>query len=219
MSPCLVENHVRLEHSFSDCGQICFVKAARRAIVVLVFVGIGVSIVVGGHVRFWRPLAIKVAAVQPRPPKVVEPPRWDDGSTRDVECPAQAAPGAEPIEVGLCYVVSRPQEFACRRVRFRATVLSDCMHGTLLTDSRCERGILPEVSQRGDRTVEPFLESICAEMPSSLDVMRMATFTGYFRLRERNTATIFVLDVESVQGIRISPKHRPSDRTPGNSIR
>jgi hypothetical protein len=110
-------------------------------------------------------------------------------------------------------------EFACRRVRFRATVLSDCMHGTLLTDSRCERGILPAVSQRGDRTVEPFLESICAEMPSSLDVMRMATFTGYFRLRERNAATIFALDVESVWGIRNSPKHRPSDRTPGNSIR
>jgi hypothetical protein len=176
---------VTLEHSYGNCGQM-FCEGCATPTVVLVFVGIGVSI---------------VAAVQPRRPKAVEPPRWDYGSTRDAECPAQPAPGTETIEVGLCNLVSRPQEFACRRVRFPATVLSDCMHVTLLSDSRCERGILPEVSQRGDRTGEPFLESICAETPSSLDVMKMATFTGRFRLRERNAATIFVLDVESVRGI------------------
>jgi hypothetical protein len=181
------------------------VNTARRTTVVLVFVGIGVSIVVGGYVRFWRPLTIDASVLRPRPPKAVEPPRWDDGSPRDNPCPSESAAVAEPIELGLCDIVSRPQDFACRRVRFRATVLSDCMHSTALTDSRCERGIGPVVSLHADHTVESFFEGICAEMPIDLDMTRRATFTGRFRLRERNAATIFVLDVESVRNIKISP--------------
>src|ERR1035438_8526605 len=42
------------------------VNAARRATVVLVFVGIGVSIVI---VRFWRPLTIDACVLQPPAPK------------------------------------------------------------------------------------------------------------------------------------------------------
>jgi hypothetical protein len=164
------------------------------------------SVVVGAYFHFWRPLTIDAAALRPRHPKAVEPPQWGNEAPKDIPCPTRPAPLAEPIEVGLCDIISRPHEFACRRVRFRATVLSDCIHGDLLTDSRCERGVVPEVSQRRDRGVEPFFESICAELPRSLDVMRSATFTGYFRLRERNDATIFVLDVESVRGIKISAK-------------
>ena len=180
--------------------------ALRRATVLLVFVGIGVSVVIGGYVRFWRPLTIDASALQPRPPKAVESPRWDDGSPRDIPCPSKSTALAEPIEIGLCDIVSRPQEFACRRVRFRATVLSDCMHGTLLTDSRCERGIGPEVSPDAGDAVESFFEDICAELPIAIDVTRRATFTGRFRLRERNAATIFVIDVESVRNIKISPQ-------------
>jgi hypothetical protein len=190
------------------------VNAARQAKVVSIFVGIGASIVVGGYLRFWRPLTIDATALRPRPPKAVEPQRWDDGSWRDVPCPAQLAPGAAPIEVGLCDIVSRPQEFACRRVRFRATLGTDCIHSTALEDSRCERGIAPAIPLNADREVESFFETACAERPINFDVKRRATFTGYFRLRERNAAIIFVLDVESVRGIKINPGRRPSDRTP-----
>jgi hypothetical protein len=190
------------------------VNAARRTTVVLVLVGIGMSIVIGGYVRFWRPLTIDTSVLRPQPPKAAEPPRWDDGSPRDIPCPSESAAAPEPIEAALCDIVSRPQDFVCRRVQFRATVLSDCMHGTALTDSRCERGVAPKVSLHSDHTVESFFEGICTEMPINFDVIRRATFTGRFRLRERNGATIFVLDVESVRGIKVSPKGRPSDRIP-----
>ena len=79
------------------------VNAARRATVVLVFVGIGVSIVI---VRFWRPLTIDACVLQPRAPKAVESPRWGDGSPRDIPRPSESAAVAEPIEVGLCDIVS-----------------------------------------------------------------------------------------------------------------
>jgi hypothetical protein len=86
------------------------------------------------------------------------------------------------------------------------------MHSTALIDSRCERGIAPEVSSHADHGVERFFEGICADRPINFDVIRRATFTGRFRLRELNTDTIFVLDVESVRSINISPKRGPSDR-------
>jgi hypothetical protein len=177
------------------------VNAVRRATVVLVVIGIGVSVVIGGYLRFWRSLTIDASALKPRPPKAVETPLWDDGSPRDIPCPPESATSAEPIEVGFCDIVSRPRDFACRRVRFRATVLSDCMHSTALIDSRCERGIAPEAALHDDHAVESFFEDICTEMPINFDVIRRATFTGRFRLRERNTATIFVLDVEAVRPI------------------
>jgi len=79
--------------------------SGRRATVVLVFVGIGVSIVI---VRFWRPLTIDACVLQPRAPKAVESPRWGDGSPRDIPHPSESAAVAEPIEVGLCDIVSRP---------------------------------------------------------------------------------------------------------------
>jgi len=88
------------------------------------------------------------------------------------------------------------------------------MHGTALIDSQCERGIGPEVSLHADHAVESFFEGICAEMPIDLDVRRRVTFTGHFRLRERNAETIFILDVESVRNIKISPNRGPGDRTP-----
>ena len=181
------------------------VNAVRRATVAGALVGIGVLVVVGGYLRFWRPLIIDEAALLPRPPQAVEPPRWDDGSPRDVPCSSNPPPGAEPISVGLCDLVSRPQEFACRRVRFRATLGTDCIHSTALEDSRCERGIAPDISLTTEPRVESFFETACAERSIDFDVKRSATFTGYFRLRERNAATIFILDIESVRGIKISP--------------
>jgi len=190
------------------------VNAARQKTVLLIVVGIAVLVVVGGYLRFWRPLTIDASTLQPRPPKVIEPPPWDDGSPRDVPCLPEPGTNTAPSEVGLCDIVSRPQDFACRRVRFRATVLSDCMHGTALIDSRCERGIAPVVAPQADRAVESFFTGVCAEMPINFDVIRRATFTGRFRLRERKAATIFVLDVESVRSINISPKRGPSDRGP-----
>jgi hypothetical protein len=83
------------------------------------------------------------------------------------------------------------------------------MHGTALIDSRCERGLVPEISQHADSAVEFFFGGICAEMLVNVDLPRRATFTGRFRLRQRHDATIFVLDVESVTAIQITPKRRP----------
>lgn len=121
------------------------------------------------------------------------------------------------VRLSIVGIVSRPQEFVCRRVRFRATLGTDCIHSTALEDGRCERGIAPAISLTAEPGVESFFETACAEGPIDFNVKRSATFTGYLRLRERNAAAIFVLDVESVRGIEISPRRGSSDRIPLDS--
>ena len=113
-----------------------------------------------------------------------------------------------PIETALCEVVSHPQEFLCRRIRFRATLLSDCMHGSALIDDRCERGIAPMYVPNADPTVDTFFSGACAGRPINFDVKRTATFTGRFGLRLRDDRTIYTVEIEAVESVRITPGPR-----------
>ena len=159
----------------------------------------------GAFMRFWAPPRLS----PPRTP-IRATNKSDlsaDQGPHDIPCtptPEQGATAAsEPIEASVCGVVQHPDEFACKRIRVRATLLTDCMHGSVLTDERCARGLVPYGSS--SPTTDAFFEGACAGPRIDFDSKRRATFTGRFRLRSERGRTIFVLEVESVKDIKITP--------------
>jgi hypothetical protein len=170
---------------------------------------VGVAVVVGtaAYQRFWRVSSIDAYMLRPRPARASEPPPLLDGTPYDVPCPSAKERDVWPIETALCEVVSHPQRFLCSRIRFRATLLSDCMHGSVLIDDRCERGIVPLDVPKADPAVDTFFSGACAR-PINFDVKRTAMFTGRFRLRLRDDRTIYTVGIEAVESARISPGPR-----------
>jgi hypothetical protein len=155
--------------------------------------------------RFWAPPRLSPPRTTIRPPN--ESDLFTDQGPHDVPCtptPEQRATAAsEPIEASVCRVVQHPDEFACKRIRVRATLLTDCMHGSVLTDERCARGIVPSGSP--NTSTDAFFEGACAGPHIDFDSKRRATFTGRLRLRLERGRTIFILEVESVKDIKITP--------------
>lgn len=183
------------------------VNATRRSTVAMV-VGVAVLAGVAAYLRFWRVSSIDASALWPRPPRASEPPPLLDGTPYDVPCPSAQERDVWPIETALCEVVSHPQNFLCRRIRFRSTLLNDCMHSNALIDDRCERGIVPMDAPNADPAVGTFFAGACAGRPINFDVKRTATFTGRFRLRLRDDRTIYTVGVEAVESVKITPRPR-----------
>jgi hypothetical protein len=76
------------------------------------------------------------------------------------------------------------------------------MDGSLLVDSRCERGIAPYGPP--DAAADAFFDGACSSNPIDRRAKRTATFTGQFRLRSENRRTIYALEIEWVANIEVS---------------
>lgn len=189
------------------------VRLTRNRLVGLAALAVALlAIGAAATVRFWAPPKLSL------PHKVIRPPQpsdlFTDHSPHDVPCPTvpEQAAASEPIETSVCRVVQRPDEFACKRIRFRATYFTDCMHGSVLIDEGCQRGIVPYGST--GPAADAFFEGACAGRPIDFGAKRRATFTGRFRLRSEPPFTVFVLEVESVKKIRITATRSPEAKLP-----
>jgi len=101
-----------------------------------------------------------------------------------------------------------PHRTASGRVRLQTcpracTLLTDCMHGSVLTDEGCAHGIVPSGSP--NTATDAFFEGACAGPHIDFDSKRRATFTGRLRLRSERGRTTIILEVESAKDIKITP--------------
>src|SRR4051794_7590269 len=87
------------------------------------------------------------------------------------------------VETTLCAVVARPEAFNGKLVRFRAGVLTDWQHATVLVHSGCERGIeLSSTNAVPTDESQAFDEAVGNPFDGGRDRTAMATFTGRFSL-------------------------------------
>jgi hypothetical protein len=134
----------------------------------------------------------------PGPPDLVSL----DHSPHKLPCPKEGEL-VQPLETTVCEVVQRPEEFACRRVRLRAALLTDCLDHAVLVGSGCKRGLLPLGAP--DPTVDAFFHAACATRPFYSNPKRTATFTGRFRLLSEDRGIVYALEIERIANIRLSP--------------
>lgn len=117
------------------------------------------------------------------------------------------------IETTLCAIVERPQAFTGRVVRFRAGVLTDWHHGTVLVHSGCKRGIALTSTDGvlSDQT-KALNEAVGTPLDGGPDRTAMATFTGHFSVRSGERQDAFDnplrLDARLIQQIKAYPKAR-----------
>ena len=189
------------------------VRLTRNKLVGLAALSVALlAIGAAATVRFWAAPGLSLPLKHIRPPQPSE--LFADHSPHDIPCPTvpeQAAP-SEPTETSVCRVVQHPEEFVCKRIRVRAAYSTDCMHGSVLIDEGCKRGIVPYGSP--GPTADAFFEGACAGQPIDFGAKRRATFTGRFRLRSEPPFTVFVLEVESVKKIRITATRSPEAKLP-----
>ncbi len=87
------------------------------------------------------------------------------------------------LETTVCVIVSQPQQFDQRIVRFKALVLSDGLEGTVLFDSQCpEKGIELYVGSESsnDKGWIALWDAIFRGRPGTRGKEIAGTFTGKF---------------------------------------
>jgi hypothetical protein len=97
---------------------------------------------------------------------------------------AAPAAGTAIMPTSLCALVAGPEAFDGKLVRFRAGVLTDWHHGTLLVHSGCQGGVeLTSTDQVPSGESEALDRAVGVPLDGGRDRTAMATFTGYFSIR------------------------------------
>ncbi len=175
-------------------------KVTRQRLASLAGLSLAVcGISYGVYLRYWRVPGLNATLRPVRPPSASELLLGRDPP--DPSCEPDLGSGS-PIETTLCDVIEHPNNFACKRVRFRANFETDCIENSLLLDSGCERGVAPYGSP--DAAASDFFDGACSSNPIDRRAKRTATFTGQFRLRSENRRTIYALEIERVANIEVS---------------
>jgi hypothetical protein len=124
-----------------------------------------------------------------------------------------AAPttGLVPTETALCAIVQNPQAFVDREVRFRAGVLTDWQHGTVLIHSGCGRGIELTMTDAVPREESAaFDRAVGTPLNGGPERTTMATFTGRFlwthRNREYNFDNPLKFEARRIERIKLYPR-------------
>lgn len=87
------------------------------------------------------------------------------------------------LETTLCAMVERPQAFSGKLVRFRAGVLTDWQHTTVLVHSGCKRGVELSSTDAVPSEESEALNKAVGTPLDGADRTAIATFTGRFWLR------------------------------------
>lgn len=113
----------------------------------------------------------------------------------------------KPVDTTVCEIVQSTQRFDGKRVRFVADFRSDGIERSVLTDSKCGRGIIPfvpdEVEHHPD--VEAFDRATDTGRLGTRDRRIVATFTGRF-IRNLNRASHprFILEIERIENLQVT---------------
>ncbi len=131
-------------------------------------------------------------------PRVLEvPPEPVDTGERYSPCATDREATRLPITTTVCELVQHPSRFTCRRVRFRATLLTDCFENAVLTARGCEHGIAPS-NAPAPASVDAFFHDACPPRRAAFNERRTASFTGRFRIRAGGSGYRYLLDIERV---------------------
>jgi hypothetical protein len=124
-----------------------------------------------------------------------------------VPCPIAGGEKTAPLKTTLCEVVREPGRFACKRIAFRATIESDCLEHSSLTDPACERGVIPMEGESASPTVDAVFREACPLMPGKqIDFSRTVTasFVGVFHWRHQAIGDELVVDLENAGDVSIA---------------
>jgi len=115
------------------------------------------------------------------------------------------------VETTLCAVMARPEAFNGRLVRFRAGVMTDWQHATVLVHSGCQHGMaLSSTNAVPSNESQNYDEAVGTPLTGGRDRTVMATFTGRFSLRgsERQGAfdNSFEFNAQRIQHVEVYPK-------------
>lgn len=114
----------------------------------------------------------------------------------------EAAKEITAIDVTVCRVVAHPERFSGKRVRIRASVLSDGLERTALIDPRCKLGIVPQIPSevRGRPDIQAFEDAIFGPNPGTSTKRIAAVFTGVISWKSNVTA----LQIQEIADLEVS---------------
>jgi len=125
-----------------------------------------------------------------------------------------AFPEVKAVATTVCEVTQHPVKFDRRRLSFDAKVESDGIERTVLVDGQgqCPRGIVPRTdpkSQKSIATMKNVELALSQGHPGTLDNKITAHFLGVLSMGRAEEfamphgTTVFVLTVESVEGVKV----------------
>ena len=113
------------------------------------------------------------------------------------------------MDVTICQLVANCRKFDGKRVRFRASVISDGFEHTALVGPGCKRGVAPWTSDEADKRpdVEAFNRALEDLRPGTGtgDRQVTATFTGRFTCKpaSHSPERRRVINVEAVEELQV----------------
>jgi hypothetical protein len=126
---------------------------------------------------------------------------------------AQAqAESQEPLDVKLCDVTAHSEKYDNKLLRIHATVDSDGMHTTLLTDRKCATGIMLYNSDEAEnfpenhRDVQALEGAIEQGRAGTLDKLIEGTFTGVFLVERKQGKIRRLMKLKAVADLKVSAK-------------
>jgi hypothetical protein len=108
-----------------------------------------------------------------------------------------------PISTTLCNLRKNPGLFACKRVTFHATILTDCLEHSGLLEDGCGAGIDPFESDSPN--LDRLSSKVCELSPSGkidFDRRLSGTFTGVFLWWHSAPSDRFEVRLEDVTDVR-----------------
>lgn len=117
-----------------------------------------------------------------------------------------------PIDVKLCEVTAHSEKYNNKRLRIHASVESDGMHTTLLTDRKCATGILlynsdeVEKSPESHPDVQSLERAIEEGRAGTLNKRIEATFAGLFLMERAKGKSGRLMKLEAVTDLKVSSK-------------
>ena len=164
-------------------------------LVTLIMLAVAVGVIVA--VQYFRlpELSMPMPHTQPAGPPGLPS---SDESSKTVPCWPEVSP-ARAVKTTLCEVVRNPEHFVCKRIARRATLLTDCLEGSVLISAGCDHGIVP--GGASNPKVDSFFEGVCAGRPIDFRINRSAAFTRRLQLGSGRFGTVPVLEVERVDNV------------------
>jgi len=117
---------------------------------------------------------------------------------------AQSQPSEKWQAVTVCDLV-KDRTYDGARVTFHAKVLDGQLHGILLKDDRCDKGLRMTASDsvREQEDYNKFMSTIYSSRKSSVDQTITADFYGKFVYRPAEPRLKWALDVERISNIEV----------------
>jgi hypothetical protein len=107
----------------------------------------------------------------------------------------------------VCEIISNTQKFDGKMVRFPAKFQSDGRHGSVLTESKCGRGIVPFVPDGIEH--HPDIEALDDALDqgmrgTTMDKRIVAAFTGKFIVKkDRSSRPLFTLEISKIENMQV----------------